>query len=140
MKSILLGTRNICTLPITFNKYIWYLRNADELAIPWVVVERRNKKMFRSKIIIRRVSLWKTRKRPYDSRFFLYFSGFSGIIDEKSPAAEAIDRELRLTANTRSPSQAKSNFMLLRFSSLIPFFINVTISFDWILRPFVIQV
>lgn len=30
--------------------------------------------------------------------------------------------------------------MLLRFSSLIPFFINVTISFDSILRPFVIQV
>lgn len=44
----------------------------------------------------------KARKRPYDSCFvFLYFSGFSGIIDEKSPAAEAIDRELRLSADTR---------------------------------------
>lgn len=40
----------------------------------------------------------KTRKRPYDSCFFFYFSG---NIDEKSPAAEAIDRELLLSADTR---------------------------------------
>lgn len=35
----------------------------------------------------------KTRKRPYDSCFIFYFSS---NIDEKSPAAEAIDRELLL--------------------------------------------
>lgn len=40
----------------------------------------------------------KTRKRPYDSCVFFYFSG---NIDEKSPAAEAIDRELLLSADTR---------------------------------------
>lgn len=39
----------------------------------------------------------KTRKRPYDSWFFF----FSGNIDEKSPGAEAIDRELPLSADTR---------------------------------------
>lgn len=59
MKFILLGIRNICILLIIFNRYIWYLRNVDEFVIFRVVVERWNKKMFGSKIIIWRVSLLK---------------------------------------------------------------------------------
>lgn len=124
------------------------MKNADELTIPGVVVERRmlnTKKMFRSKIIIIRVSLWKQENSHMIHVFFFIFQWFQWYYRWEEPSSWG-DRPWTTTLSwhqinkLESPSQAKSNFMLLRFSSLIPFYINVTISFDSILRPFVIQV